>query len=144
MPLDPDIPLKEAIEEAETEAERDSIIRNSRDLVERKTIAVTNVRMNKSGTKKRFYSLSNWSASFSLNEMNSKNPNLEYYNTRKTRGNISYNFSTRPKNVQPLKSVKWMGSQWWRLIKDFNFNYTPSQVSFRTNMDRYYLEKDWE
>jgi cell surface protein SprA len=140
-PLDPDIPLKEAIDEAQTEAERDSIIRNARDLVERKAFAVTNVRMNKAGTKKRIYSLSNWSASFSLNEMSSRNPNLEYYNTRKVRGNLSYNFNTRPKNVEPFKSVKWMSSEWLRLIKDINLNYTPSQISFRTDMDRYYLEK---
>ena len=141
-PLDPDIPLKEAIDEAETKAERDSIIRNARDLVERKAFAVTNVRMNKAGTKKRIYSLSNWSTSFSMNEMVSRNPNLKYYNTKKVRGNISYNFNTRPKNVQPFKSVKWMNSEWLRLVKDFNFNYTPSRISFRTDMDRYYLEKE--
>jgi cell surface protein SprA len=140
-PLDPDIPLKEAIDEAETKTERDSIIRNARDLVERKAFAVTNVRMNKAGVQKHFYSLSNWSASFSLNEMMSRNPNLDFYNTRKVRGNISYNFNTRPRNVQPFRSVQWMNSPWLRLIKDFNLNYTPSRISFRTNMDRYYLEK---
>jgi len=140
-PLDPDIPLKEAIEEAQTETERDSIIRNARDMVERKAFAVTNVRMNKSGAQKRIYSLSNWSASYSFNEMISRNPNLEFYNTRKSRGNISYNFNTRPKNIQPFKSVKWMNNEWLRLVKDFNFNYSPARISFRTDMDRYYLEK---
>jgi cell surface protein SprA len=141
-PLDPDITMKEALKEAETESERDSIIRNARDVVERKAFAVTNVRMNKAGNKKRFYSLSNWSTSFSMNEMQSQNPNLNYYNTSKVRGNLSYNFNTRPRNVQPFKTVKWMNSEWLRLIKDFNFNYTPSRISFRTDMDRYYLEKE--
>jgi len=141
-PLDPDIPLKEAIDEADTEVERDSIIRNARDMVERRSFAVTNVRMNKAGTKKHFYSLSNWSTSFSSNQMSSYSPNLSYYNTRKVRGNISYNFNTRPLNVQPFKSVKWMNSEWLRLVKDFNFNVTPSRISFRTDMDRYYLEKE--
>ncbi len=140
-PLDPDILLSEAIDEAETKVEKDSIIRNAQDLVERKSFAVTNVRMNKAGTKKHFYSLSNWSGSFSLNEMSSRNPNLDYYNTKKIRGNISYNFNTRPKNIQPFKSVKWMNNEWLRLVKDFNFNISPSRVSWRTDMDRYYLEK---
>jgi cell surface protein SprA len=140
-PLDPDIKLKEAIDEAETEAERDSIIRNARDLVERKSFAVTNVRMQKQGAKKRIYSLSNWSASFSMNTMSSRNPNLDYYNTRKVRGNLSYNFSTRPKSLEPFKSIKWLGNEWLRLIKDFNLNYTPSSLSWRTDMDRYYMEK---
>lgn len=140
-PLDPDILLKEAIEEAGSEVEKDSIIRNARDLVERKSFAITNVRMNKAGTKKHFYSLSNWSGSFSMNEMSSQNPNLDFYNTKKVRGNISYNFNTRPKNVQPFKSVKWMNNEWLRLVKDFNFNLSPSRISWRTDMDRYYLEK---
>ncbi len=140
-PLDPDIPLKEAIEEAQTETEKDSIIRNSRDLVERQAFAITNVRMNKAGTKKHFYSLSNWSTSFSLNKMSSQNPNLDFYNTRKVRANLSYNFNTRAKNVQPLKTVKWLNSDWLRLIKDFNFNVNPSKLSWRTDMDRYYMEK---
>jgi len=140
-PLDPDIPLKEAIDEAETTAEKDSIIRNARDLVERKSFAITNVKMNKQGAKKRIYSLSNWSASFSSNKMSSKNPNLDYHNTSKIRGNLSYNFNTRPKNLQPLQKVKWMNSDWLRLIKDMNVNYTPSRISWRTDVDRYYLEK---
>ncbi|MFO7935761.1 MAG: cell surface protein SprA [Bacteroidales bacterium] len=140
-PLDPDIPLKEAIEEAQTEAVRDSIIRNARDIVERKSFAITNVRMNRAGTQKRFYSLSNLSASFSLNEMNSRNPNLEYYNTRKVKGNLSYNFNTRPRNFQPFSSAKWLSSDWLRVIRDININYTPSRISFRTDMDRYYMEK---
>ena len=140
-PLDPDIPLKEAIDEAETEVEKDSIIRNSRDMVTRKAFAVTNVKMNKAGTKKRIYSLSNWSTSFSLNEMSSQNPNLDYYNTRKMRVNLGYNFNARQVNVQPLKSIKWLNSSWLRLVKDFNFNVTPSRISWRTDMDRYYMEK---
>ena len=73
--------------------------------------------------------------------MSSQNPNLDFYNTRKVRANLSYNFNTRPINVQPLKSVKWLSSNWLRLVKDFNFNVTPSKVSWRTDMDRYYMEK---
>ena len=57
------------------------------------------------------------------------------------RGSINYNFNTRPRTFQPFQSVKWLNSPWLRLIKDFNLNYTPSRVSFRTDMDRYYLEK---
>ncbi|MCK4747923.1 MAG: cell surface protein SprA, partial [Bacteroidales bacterium] len=34
-----------------------------------------------------------------------------------------------------------MSSDWLRLVKDINLNYTPSRISFRTDMDRYYLEK---
>lgn len=141
-PLDPDIELKDALDEAESKLERDSIKRYAQNVVERKSFAVTNVRLNRQGGgQPKIYSISNWSASFSLNEMSSTNPNLAYYNTTKIRGNIGYNYNSRPKNVQPFKKAKFLSSPWLRLIKDMNFYYLPSRLSFRTDMDRSYLEK---
>lgn len=32
-------------------------------------------------------------------------------------------------------------SGWWRPIKDFNFNYVPGRLGFRTDMDRRYTER---
>ncbi|HKK63403.1 MAG TPA: cell surface protein SprA, partial [Bacteroidales bacterium] len=141
-PLDPDILLKEALEEARDEMERDSIKRYSQDVVERKSFALTNMRIAPSGAgQPHLLSLSNWSTSFSLNEMNSINPNLDYHNTKKIRANLSYNYNSRPKNIQPFAKVQAFNSKWLRLIKDFNFYYLPSQLSFRTDLDRKYMEK---
>jgi cell surface protein SprA len=141
-PLDPDIQLKEAIDNARDQAERDSIKRYSQDVVERKSFALTNLRMNpQGGGQPKVYSISNWSTSFSLNEMSSTNPNLHYYNTQRVRGNVSYNYNSRPKNVQPFNQAKLFNNKWLRMIKDFNFYYLPSRLSFRTDMDRRYLEK---
>lgn len=141
-PLDPDIRLKEALDNAMDETERDSIKRYSQDVVERKSFALTNLRVNpRGGGQAKIYSLSNWSTSFSLNEMNSTSPNLRYYNTQKVKANISYNYNSRPKNVQPFKSVKFLNNKWLRMVKDFNFYYLPSRLSFRTDMDRKYMER---
>ncbi len=141
-PLDPDIPLKEAIDNARDEADRDSIKRYSQDIVERKSFALTNLRVNpQGGGQPKLYSISNWSTSFSLNEMSSTNPNLQYYNTQKVRINLGYNYNSRPKNVQPFNNIKFFNHKWLRLIKDFNFYYLPSRLSFRTDMDRKYMEK---
>lgn len=141
-PLDPDIPLKEAIDNARDNTERDSIKRNSQDLVERKSFALTNMRVNpQGGGQPKLYSLSNWSTSFSLNEMSSLNPNLQYYNTERIRANVSYNYNIRPKNVQPFNKIAFFNNKWLRMIKDFNFYYLPSRLSFRTDMDRKYMEK---
>ncbi|MFC2089379.1 cell surface protein SprA [Bacteroidota bacterium] len=140
-PLDPDIRLKEAIDNARDQLERDSIKRYSQDLVERKSIALTNLRIMPAGSQPKIYSLSNWSTSLSLNEVNSTNPNLEYFATKRLKGNVSYNFNNRPKNIQPFSKVKFLSSKWFRFIKDFNFYYLPSRLSFRTDMDRAYMEK---
>ena len=141
-PLDPDIPLKDAIENARDVAERDSIKRYSQDVVERKSFALTNLRVNpRNSGQPKIYSISNWSTSFSINEMSSTNPNLSFYNTKKWRANVNYNYNSRPKNVQPFSKVKFLNNKWLRLVKDFNFYYLPSRLSFRTDMDRKYMEK---
>lgn len=38
-------------------------------------------------------------------------------------------------------SRKMLRSGWWRPIKDFNFNYLPKQLGFRTDADRRYSEQ---
>jgi cell surface protein SprA len=140
-PLDPDIELKDAIEKARDNAERDSIKRYAQNIVERKSFAVTNVRMGKQGAKPKIYALSNWSTSFALNELSSTNPNLQYYNKKEIKANISYSYNNRPTNVQPFKKVKFLSSPWLRLVKDANFYYLPSKLSFRNDLDRDYMEK---
>jgi cell surface protein SprA len=44
------------------------------------------------------------------------------------------------------KYKKWsrnmLRSGWWRPIKDFNFNYVPGRLGFRTDMDRKYTEQE--
>ncbi len=46
---------------------------------------------------------------------------------------------------QKERYKKWsrnmLRSGWWRPIKDFNFNYAPGRLGFRTDMDRRYTER---
>jgi cell surface protein SprA len=52
-----------------------------------------------------------------------------------------YGYSTNPKNIQPLKNVKWMNKKAFTLIKDFNFNPYPEKYSFMVDVNRHYAEK---
>ncbi|MGC9343971.1 MAG: cell surface protein SprA, partial [Bacteroidales bacterium] len=140
-PVDPDIPLKAALQNAETDAERDSIKNISQDYTRRKSINFTNVRVVKQEGKPRIYDLANWAASYSFNEIYSRNIGTEYYTQRNIRGALSYNFNTRPQNVTPLNKVKFLRSPYLRLLRDFNFYYMPSRLSFRTDLNRSYMER---
>jgi cell surface protein SprA len=140
-PLDPDIPLDVALDKARNSAERDSIKRVSQDYSRRKSINLTNVRINKSEGKPKVYSISNFAVSYSFNEQLSRNINTTERIQRNTRGSLTYSFNTTPKNVVPLKKVKWLSSKHLRIIKDFNFNYIPSQFAFRTEINRTYFEQ---
>ena len=140
-PVDPDIPLKAALDNAENDAARDSIKSIAQDYTQRRSLNFTNVRVVKKEGKPRIYDLANWSASYSYSEMNRRDIGTEYYNQRNFRGALSYNFNTRPEAVTPLEKVGFLKSPYLRIIRDFNFYYMPSRLSFRTDMNRAYSER---
>jgi cell surface protein SprA len=140
-PVDPDILLQSALDNAKTKSERDSIKNISQDYTQRKSINFTNVRIVKKEGKPHFYDLANWSTSYSYNEVFSRNISTEYYEQRKYRGSLNYTYNARPKNIAPFSKTKGMTSQYLKLIKDFNFYYSPSMLSFRTDLNRNYTER---
>lgn len=140
-PIDPDIPLKTALDNAANEAEKDSIRSIAQDYTNRRSINFTNVRVIKQGGKPKVYDLANWSASYSYNEISRSNISTDYYNQRNIRGALGYSYNGRPKNITPLSKVKGLKSPYFRIIKDFNFYYLPSRVSVRTDLNRAYSER---
>ena len=140
-PLDPDIPLKSALNNAETEAEKEEIKYNAQEYIQRKSMNFTNVRKNKVEGPPRFYDIANWALSYSFNESSARDIKTEYDISKDYRGALSYNFNARPKNVTPFAKSKIFKSSYLRLLKDFNFYYSPSRLSFRTDVTRNYDEK---
>ncbi len=142
-PIDEDVKLKKTLENTSTKAERDSIKHLAQDYVRRKSVNLTNVRINKTGSKPHMLSLANFAVSYSFNENLSRNITTEERIQRNVRGDFTYTYNTKAKNIVPLKNVKakWLSNPYLRLIKDFNFSYMPSQFSFRTELNRSYLEQ---
>jgi cell surface protein SprA len=140
-PLDPDIPFKVALNDPNrSKEEKDSLRYIAQDYTKRKSINFTNVKVDKMEGKPRVYDLANWSASYSYNETFRRNINTEFNTNRDISGTLAYNYNATPQNVQPLKNVKFFNKPALQLIKDFNFYYLPSQLSFRTNLVRQYSE----
>jgi len=140
-PLDPDIPFKVALNDPNRpQEEKDSIKRIAQDYTQRKSLNFTNVKVNKMDGQPKIYDLSNWSVSYAYNETFKRNITTEFDTDKQITGGIAYNYNATPQNVQPFKKVKFLNKPAFRLIKDFNFYYLPSQLSFRTNLDRQYSE----
>ena len=138
-PLDPDITLKASLDQLDTEAEKDSLRDIAQDLTKRKSINFTNVRKGQStkGNKKAgIFAVENITASYSRNETNSSNVNIQDKTTIDTRASISYNYSSKPKNIKPFSKVKMFRNKYFRLLKDFNFYVLPKSISFQTDIDR--------
>ena len=54
----------------------------------------------------------------------------------KHRGGLGYNFAPQPKYIEPFKKLLKSKTHWFDLIKDFNFNPLPSQLSFKADIFR--------
>ncbi|MFC2098957.1 cell surface protein SprA, partial [Bacteroidota bacterium] len=140
-PLDPDIPLKSALRNAETKEEKDEIKRTAQDFTRRKSLNFTNVRKQKLEGTPRFYDIANWTVSYSQSETFTRDINTEYDVRKRHRGALNYNFNTRPKNVTPFAQANIFTSPSLRILKDFNFYFYPSRFSFRTDLNRNYGER---
>jgi len=136
-PYDLDIKLKDKLN-AVDKSQRDSIKKNAIDFTSVKTLNFTNVRKNKTnGKKPKIYDVENIDLSYSYIKTVSHNPLIENNEVTRHRGAIGYNFAPQPKYIEPFKKMfRKTKTHWFDLIKDFNFNYVPSQLSFRADISR--------
>ncbi len=161
-PLDPDILLKESLNDPSlSKAEKDSIINISQDYTRRKSINFTNVKITEplfsrkkekeetgntpappmggpTRTQNRIFSINNFSATYAYNEIFSRNIHTKMDMTKEYYGALNYTYNARPKNVAPFRRSKFLNNDIFKIIKDFNFYYLPSQLSLRTDMTREY------
>ncbi|MBT6766158.1 MAG: cell surface protein SprA, partial [Prolixibacteraceae bacterium] len=141
-PLEPDIEMDQSIQRAENQQEVDSIKFISQDLVTRKSINFTNVKVEPQTeqTKVHLWDPANFAVTYSYNEIFRRDINTEYNLDKTYRGMFSYNYSSRPKLVQPFSKINFMQKGPLKLIGDFNFYPLPTQISYRTDLFRRYHE----
>ncbi len=135
-PFDLDIERKEKLKLADPK-QRDSIKAQAIDETTIKTVNFTNVKKNKTNGKKPMpWDISNIDVNYSYTHQQRANPVIELEDIKRTRGAVSYNFSPQPRFIEPLKGLIRSKSPWLSLIRDFNFNYKPSLLSFRADVFR--------
>jgi cell surface protein SprA len=139
-PLDPDILLNETLDNAETKAERDSILNLAEEYSRRRTITVSNAGITKRGEKPHAWDPANITASYAFNEVYNSDTRTEVDVERTYRGGVAYDFDARPKNFTPFQKSRLLSSPALRLIKDFNIYLFPKHITVRTELYRYYNE----
>ncbi len=134
-PNNPDILLSNVLSEL-TPAEREKLKEITEDYTRRKSISFTNVKKERVDAKKKphIYDVENFSVTYSYSDQFKRNYNTESDVVRNHRAGLLYNFAIQPKEVRPLDKV--ITNKNLKLIKDFNFNYMPSALDFRMDVDR--------
>lgn len=138
-PLDQDILLKDALDEAETKQERDSISNYS---VEQSTVKSFSISGFNFGVKSKVpmpWDPANFTVNLSFNKQENISPTVQYEHINDYRGSFQYSFSPVYKPLKPFSFIK-SKSKNLKFFKDWEFGYAPSSLSFLTNMTRYYYE----
>ena len=137
-PFDKDITLKEKIRNANSRSDRDSIRNNAIDFASIKTISFTNVHKNRTNNKKpQLWDVENLDVSYTYTKTEAHNPLIEYNDVTKQQGSLGYNFMPQPKFFSPFKKLfSKSKTHWFDLVKDFNINPIPSQLTFKADVFR--------
>jgi cell surface protein SprA len=141
-PLDQDVPFTEALNNAETKADKRELKRRSQDYSSTKSINLTNVKKNRvGGGKAKLYDIENFNFTYGFDETYHRDINVEYDFTKTYKGAIGYNFNTTPKYFTPFQKSGALKSKYLKPVKDFNINLIPASLNFRYDIVRTYGEK---
>ena len=134
-----DITLDSRINLAETEDEKDAILRQSEDYTKRKSINLIGVNKQRTNDEKsaRFYDIENLTFNYSYNEVNHRDYEIENMLDQNVRTGVNYNFNFNSVKLEPLKNNDSIfNSKYLKILKDFNINLLPSSLSINTDYIR--------
>lgn len=139
-PFNQDIRLEQLINNTTSAAERDNIRERAIDYTKRTSINFIGVKKDRAPEQKpHIYDPENLTLSYSYNEVEKHNYEIEDYIDQQVSTSVDYAYAFRPKAVEPFKKNKYFKkSNYWKLLSDFNFNYLPSNISFSSNIIRQY------
>lgn len=137
-PFNQDIRLEQLLSVTENPAERANLENRAIDYTKRKSINFIGVRKDRGPEQKqRIYDIENFTFSHSYNQVDRHNYEIDNFVDLQTRTVIDYAYSFKSKPIEPLKKVKLISkSQYWKLLRDFNFNYLPTNINFSSNVVR--------
>ena len=139
-PLDQDVLLKDALDDAATRQERDSI---SNYAIERTTIqnfSISALKFDVKGKNPMPWDPANFTFNFSFSKQNKQDPTTEYEYTNDYRGSLQYTYTPYIKPFKPFSFIKSKNKN-LKFFADWELQWVPNSISFQTNMSRYYYEQ---
>ena len=139
-PLDKDVLLKDALEDAGSARARDSIESYA---IQRSTVtsfSVTGLTFDVKSKTPKPWDPGNFTVNFSFNKQSKSDPTTEYENANDYRGSFRYSYSPRVKGLKPFSKIRSTSNN-VKFFKEWELNWLPNSISFLTTMSRYYYEQ---
>ncbi len=139
-PYDMDVTFKEKVQDASPE-ERRKIKEKAQDFTSIKSVNFQNVRiMPTNNKKKEMWDLQNFDLSYSFTQTTKHNPLIENDELDEHNLNFGYSYTFKQKPIEPFKKLIPQKRKYWQLIRDFNLNLRPSNLTIRNNVNRTFGE----
>ncbi len=144
-PFNQDIKLDQVLDITSDPDQKAEFKERAIDYTKRKSINFIGVKKERAPEQKqRIYDPENLTLSYSFNQVERHNYEIEKFLDQTVNTTVDYAFSFQPKPVEPFKSNKFLKkSSYWKLLSDFNFNYLPTNISFSTNIIRQYNKQQF-
>ena len=139
-PLDQDVLLKDALDDCESKAERDSISAYDIERTSVQNFSISGLKFDVRSKNPMPWDPANFTVNFSFNKQAKNDPTTEYENTNDYRGSFAYNYTPYFKPFKPFKNLKGKSKN-ARFLKDWELAWLPNNISFLTSMNRYYYEQ---
>ncbi len=138
-----DIELDTRLDAQTDSARRDEIQEQSEDYTKRKSINFIGVRKDRtSDAKPKIYDIENFTFSYSYNQIDHRDYEIEESLDQNARLGGTYNYNFQSKPIEPFKkNDSIFRSKYWQFLKDLNFNYLPTNISVGSNYVRQYNEQ---
>lgn len=140
-----DIELQQLLDLTTDEAERNEIENRAVDYTKRQSINLIGVRKDRApDQKQRIYDVENLTLSFSHNQTEHHDFEIESLLDQQVKASVDYAYAFKPSTIEPLKKVKYLSkSSYYNFLKDFNFNFLPTNISFSSNLLRQFNKQQF-
>ena len=139
-PLDQDVRLKDALDDAATQQEKDSINNYAIEQSTTKNFSISGLKFDIQSKNPMPWDPANFTLNFSFSKQAKQDPTTEYENINDYRGSFQYSYTPYFKPFKPFSFIKSKNKN-LKFIKDWELNWLPTSISFLTNMSRYYYEQ---
>ncbi|WP_026704586.1 T9SS outer membrane translocon Sov/SprA [Flavobacterium soli] len=139
-PFNQDIKLDQLLDITTDASDRENIKNRAIDYTKTTSINFIGVRKERAPEQKpHIYDPENLTLSYSFNEIEKHDYEIEDYVDQQLRTAVDYAYTFQSKPIEPFKQTKFMKkSSYWKLLSDFNFNYLPTNINFSTSILRQY------
>ncbi len=135
-PLDRDVLLSDALDDAPDRQARDSIRAYAVERATVRSFSISGLNLGIRSKNPMPWDPANFTFNFSFNKQSKSDPTTEYENANDYRGSFQYSYSPR---IKPLRLFERMSSS--RFAKSWELNWLPQSIQFLTTMSRYYYEQ---